>query len=83
MQQKKSDSGNAQYDPAKSDISTVADTAGELVKEMVYMNWQFLSAESPQINYNNKFNDFRNVMKTLEKKLEVRKIRSNSELEKR
>ena len=41
----KSDSGNAQYDPAKSGISTVADTAGELVKEMVYMNWQFLSAD--------------------------------------
>lgn len=41
----KSDSGNAQYDPAKSEISTVADTAGELVKEMVYMNWQFLSAD--------------------------------------
>ena len=45
LQQKKTDSGNAQYDPAKSGISTVADTAGELVKEMVYMNWQFLSAD--------------------------------------
>ena len=28
-----------------NDISTVADTAGELAKEMVYMNWQFLSAD--------------------------------------